>query len=59
MNLKATKSYVKIGTTKRKDLWGVEGRNLESTPGPGHHTVSYSSFANVKGSANFGCGRKE
>ena len=59
INLKANPSNFKIGTTKRTDLWGVEGKNLESTPGPGHHTLSYSSFANVKGSTNFGCGRKE
>jgi len=57
--LQTTASYGKIGTTKRKDLWASEGKSLGSTPGPGSHTQSYSSFANAKGSGSFGIGRKE
>lgn len=55
-SMRAIASYGKIGTTKRQDLWSGTDK---SVPGPGAHTQSYSSFANTKGSTNFGSGRKE
>jgi len=47
-SIRPTSSYGKIGTTKRNDIWGTDLKKKEGMPGPGHHTKSYSSFANTK-----------
>ena len=47
--MRPTSTYGKMGTTKRTELFNTK----EGMPGPGHHSQSYSSFANAKVN-NFG-----
>lgn len=49
----------KIGTTKRKDIFGADKSEKTATPGPGHHGESYSSFGAARGvRKGFGNGRQ-